>query len=399
MKLDIPNQPISVIQRLESMGHTAYLAGGCVRDMLLGVIPNDYDVATSAHPQEVMGAFACCKVIPTGLKHGTVTVQYEGCNIEITTFRCDGLYTDHRHPSGVMFSHSAKEDSKRRDFTVNAMYCTSDGEILDFHNGKGDLQNGIIRCVGNAKQRFQEDALRILRALRFAARLGFEIDEETACAMKDCAHLLKHIAAERVLAELNGFFSCSKSAELCSEYISVFKALFGVSKCSVEELRALAYIRNEFRLAVFIALYGGADGAHSLMKALKADKGKETQLCAATDALYTNALSNEESIAMTVNKYGVQLYECMLEAAILMSRTVCDKAHDIMIGLKDGTIPETVQKLSVNGTELKDKCGLEGAKLGAAMKTLFIKVYCGLPNEKEALLHAAKEYIIDNERE
>ena len=164
----VPSELLAVTERLENAGYSAYFVGGCVRDILLGTSPCDYDIATSATPVCVTELFCDCRVIPTGIKHGTVTVIYDGVGVEITTFRKDGEYSDHRRPKEVIFSESVKEDTARRDFTVNALCYSPREGLVDFYGGVSDLKEGILRCVGVPSERFEEDALRILRALRFA---------------------------------------------------------------------------------------------------------------------------------------------------------------------------------------------------------------------------------------
>lgn len=199
---NLPDKIALVLQRLHHAGYEAYIVGGCVRDALLGLEPKDYDVTTSARPEEVKRVFFDQPVIETGLKHGTVTVLMEGIPVEITTFRTECAYSDHRHPDQVAFTRNLREDAARRDFTMNAMaYCTETG-LMDYFHGQEDLQDGVIRCVGPADMRFQEDALRILRALRFSARFGFRIAEETGKAAHTCKELLRFVSAERIFSEL-----------------------------------------------------------------------------------------------------------------------------------------------------------------------------------------------------
>ena len=175
-------QAARAIERLRAAGHEAWIVGGCVRDVLLGRTPTDYDLTTSALPEETEAVFAGERLIETGLQHGTVTVLLEGVPLEITTYRVDGGYTDARHPDGVTFTRSLREDAARRDFTINAMaYAPGEG-LQDFFGGQADLSAGVIRAVGEPDRRFQEDALRILRAIRFASVLGFELDPETDAA-------------------------------------------------------------------------------------------------------------------------------------------------------------------------------------------------------------------------
>lgn len=197
----IPMAARRVLETMEKHGFAAYLVGGCVRDLLRGKQPQDWDMTTSARPEQVMALFGGA-AIPTGLQHGTVTVHAGEDSFEITTFRRDGDYGDHRHPDRVTFTDSLAEDLMRRDFTINAMALDLRGELTDLHGGRDDLAAGVIRCVGDARRRFDEDALRILRALRFAAALGFALEEETARGARAMAPLLKTVAAERVREEL-----------------------------------------------------------------------------------------------------------------------------------------------------------------------------------------------------
>lgn len=198
--LKIPQKISNVISVLESHGHQAYIVGGCVRDMLLGKTPNDFDITTSANPDEVMEIFE--KTVPTGIKHGTVTVIIEGEPIEVTTFREEFGYSDNRRPDNVAFVRSLEKDLMRRDFTVNAMaYSESEG-LKDYYSGSEDLNNRILKAVGNPEERFREDALRILRLFRFASQLEFEIEENTLSSAIKMQKGLENISRERIFSEL-----------------------------------------------------------------------------------------------------------------------------------------------------------------------------------------------------
>ena len=192
-------RPDLILKTLEGAGFAACFVGGCVRDTLLGRPVHDWDITTSALPEEIMALFPRC--IPTGIKHGTVTVLLRGESFEVTTFRRDGAYHDGRHPDGVVFVPNLTEDLARRDFTINAMAMHLDGSITDCFDGKADLKRGIIRCVGDPERRFREDALRMLRALRFSAQLGFQIEDVTARAIRENAGLCRLLSRERVCAE------------------------------------------------------------------------------------------------------------------------------------------------------------------------------------------------------
>lgn len=210
--MQMPQNALTLITALEKAGETAYFVGGCVRDSLLDTTPQDWDICTSALPDKVVSLFeGPFKVIETGIAHGTVTVVAGGEGYEITTFRTDGPYTDHRRPDRVKLGASLTEDLARRDFTINAMALSAAGQLFDPFSGRQDLQAGIIRCVGRAEKRFGEDALRILRALRFASQLDFSLHPETLAAAKACAGQLRFVAAERKAVELQKLL-CGKAA-------------------------------------------------------------------------------------------------------------------------------------------------------------------------------------------
>lgn len=192
-------RPDAILETLTHAGYEAYYVGGCVRDTLLGREIHDWDVATSARPEQVLALFDRC--VPTGIRHGTVTVFCGDASAEVTTYRCDGAYHDGRHPDAVRFVRSLAEDLARRDFTVNAMAMDRNGQITDLFGGRDDLSRGVIRCVGGADTRFHEDALRMLRAYRFSAQLGFRLEAETAAAAARCAPLAAALSRERVRDE------------------------------------------------------------------------------------------------------------------------------------------------------------------------------------------------------
>lgn len=199
-QIHLPDKVRYIIAELEAAGYEAYAVGGCVRDSLLGRTPSDWDVTTSAKPQQIKAVFR--HTIDTGIQHGTVTVMLDREGFEVTTYRIDGEYEDSRHPKEVVFTANLIEDLKRRDFTINAFACNERSGIVDAFDGMADLRQGVIRCVGEASERFGEDALRMLRAVRFSAQLGFSIAEDTKSAIRELAPSLSKISAERIQVEL-----------------------------------------------------------------------------------------------------------------------------------------------------------------------------------------------------
>lgn len=212
--IQLPDQVNRIISVLQSRGYEAFAVGGCVRDSILGREPEDWDITTSAMPEEIKALFD--RTFDTGIEHGTITVLLGKEGYEVTTYRIDGEYEDSRHPKEVTFTRSLKEDLLRRDFTINAMAYNAVDGLIDIFHGLEDMRAGIIRCVGKAKERFSEDALRILRGIRFAAQLGFAIDDKTKQGMRELAPTLKKISAERIQVELVKLLT-SKRPELLRE--------------------------------------------------------------------------------------------------------------------------------------------------------------------------------------
>ncbi len=211
MTITLPTHVEKAIIQLNNNGYDAYVVGGCVRDSLLGRQPNDWDITTSAHPQQIIDVFSNCRIIPTGIQHGTVTVLIDNIPLEITTYRIDGEYSDNRHPNDVSFTDNLREDLARRDFTINALAYHPSKGLVDCFSGLADLDNRQLVCVGDPDRRFTEDALRILRALRFSAQFGFAIESVTARAIHRLCPLLRRIANERIQEEL--------SKLLCGEFV------------------------------------------------------------------------------------------------------------------------------------------------------------------------------------
>ena len=220
--IKIPQDAKIILDRLDLNGYEAYVVGGCVRDSVLGRTPGDWDICTNALPEQTMEIFSDFHVIPTGIKHGTVTIMLNHEGYEITTYRVDGGYSDGRHPDSVSFTPNLIEDASRRDFTINAMAYSPKFGLADFFGGVDDIRNGIIRCVGEPGMRFSEDALRIMRAVRFASVLGFEIEQDTRDAMKKLYKNLDLVAKERINVEFNKLLCGENPSELLKRYDYLF---------------------------------------------------------------------------------------------------------------------------------------------------------------------------------
>ena len=235
MRFTISDQAAQAMRALEAAGYEAYLVGGCVRDDLMGIPPHDYDITTNALPEDIKRVFSGCHLVLDGEKHGTVSPVIGGSMIEITTFRADGAYSDGRHPDEVHFSSRLSDDLCRRDFTVNAMAWSERTGLVDLFGGAVDLEHGCLRAVGEPRERFQEDALRILRGMRFASRLGFALEENTAKAMHDLAPRLEQISRERVFTELTGVLQGEHAMSVLSDFhdvlFTVVPELFPLYMC------------------------------------------------------------------------------------------------------------------------------------------------------------------------
>lgn len=283
VRIALPKDVKHIIGVLMENGYEAYAVGGCVRDSILGRVPGDWDITTSALPMQVKGLFR--RTVDTGIQHGTVTVMLGRNGYEVTTYRIDGKYEDSRHPESVEFTPKLEEDLKRRDFTINAMAYNDEHGIVDIFDGVGDLHRKIIRCVGNAHDRFDEDALRILRAVRFSAQLGFGIEENTARAAKELAVNLKKISSERIHTEFNkmlksphpDYFSVADAIGIMEIVLPEYHVMSAEDKAFVGALARECACQLPERYAAMLFMSGGyseedpADTAKRVLKRLKLD--------------------------------------------------------------------------------------------------------------------------------
>lgn len=385
MRFELPPGALEVLRRLNAAGHQAYAVGGCVRDMARGVPPHDYDICTSALPAQTQRCFAGERVLETGLKHGTVTVLMAGEPYEITTFRTDGDYLDGRHPQSVAFTDSLTEDLRRRDFTINAMAYHPDIGLRDPFDGQADIARRVIRCVGDANARFTEDALRILRALRFAAELGFDIAPDTARAMRELSGRLALISRERIAAELLRALKGINAVPVLQAFDTVLLAALPDYPAAAlpEALHALAILpRGDtvLRLAALLAPCGEA-GAR-VLASLKPSRALSAQVLALT------AAAGEDISRAELPLWLARLGETQLRR--LLTLQARDDLLSCLPALLAQRLPLTLGDLAVNGRDLTAAGLPAGAELGRTLNALHRRVLLGeLPNERGALLAAA----------
>lgn len=434
-----------VIDSLSQNGFEAFAVGGCVRDCLLGIQPKDFDVTTNALPQDIKKTFVDCKTVDTGIKHGTVAVIINGEKIEVTSYRCDGEYLDNRRPESVSFGVSLDEDLMRRDFTVNAMAYSGKTGVVDLFGGKADIENKIIRCVGDPDKRFREDALRIIRALRFAAVYGFDIEEKTAASIHKNKQLLKNIAVERIFAELTQLV-CGKSA---GDILLRFCDVFGVfipqlSACerlflsgenhaqtllthiarTVDAVSPLTDLRlamllhdiakpqcmtvdDSGRQAFCAHAKLGADISREILKNLKAPSRLISKIETLIEYHDFECSTDEVQIKQLMRKIGSEntlLIFSEVRRADITAQSGADKEHrlehtarcaEIAKRLIDENACTSISQLAVNGGDIKALGIKQGREVGEILERLLDGVVDGtLENERQALLKVVSyEYL------
>ena len=457
MKIKIPGNAKRILQRLEEAGFEAYIVGGCVRDALLGREPDDWDITTSARPDEMMQALSGMHIVPTGLKHGTITVVADGENFEVTTYRVDGEYLDARRPESVVFVRDLKEDLSRRDFTINAMAYSDERGLVDLFGGSADLENGIVRCVGDPELRFSEDALRILRCVRFASQLDFEIEEQTAEAMYEKLPLLDKIAEERIRVEF-GKLLCGKGAgrvltehrDVIAQFIPEIRPMFdldqenpfhlydvwmhtvhavesvSIPKAKETRSREDAKCENEImKLAAFFHDIGkppckvvdrgwghfyhhehvGSDMTNEIMRRLRYDNDTRKTVVGLIKKHGTVFNPNGKQARRLLSKMG----EDDLRRLIELEKADVSAQHPDYVDERLGNIAVFEQKvdeqiaagqcfrindMNIDGRDIMAMGVEQGRQIGLIKGRLFDMVVEGeIENDREALLTAAKEMI------
>lgn len=437
--IEVPEPVGYIIQELEKCGHEVYMVGGCVRDSVLGRKPHDYDICTSATPDEILKAFPNEEIIPTGLQHGTVTILINKESFEVTTYRIDGDYSDNRRPDNITFTKSLVEDLRRRDFTINAMAYNPKTGLIDPFNGMKDIENRLIRCVGSAKDRFNEDALRILRAIRFATQLRFVEDPETLFEIHQQYERLKNVSVERINSE---FCKIAASNQFCVElvlYPGVFSLFIPELKDMIDfqqnnpyhaydvfnhTIHAIERCESDdliVRLAVFFHDFGkphsyqdGEDGVRhfkghgkvsanitdTIMKRLRFDN--ETRNNVVELVYYHDATFEvgKKYIKRWLNKIGEKQFRRLLEvrkADIKGQKPDYEKSRIEKVDNIESILKEILQEqecfslkeLAVNGDDVKQTMNLkEGKDVGCWLNEILKRVMDGeLENNKDDLVY------------
>lgn len=394
----VPGYVTGICDALRENGFEAYLVGGCVRDGVMGKEPHDYDLATNASPEEVKKALSSYRLVETGIRHGTVTAVTDGGPVEITTYRIDGEYKDNRHPESVAFTGDLKLDLMRRDFTVNAMAYDPRGGLVDLFSGREHIEKRLIVCVGDPDERFDEDGLRVLRALRFASVLDFEIEENTAASVRRKAELLRGISRERVFSEIKKMLCGQGAGRILGEFADVLTVcLVGVTE---DGLRRAARVIGgtdpspEERLALLYAASLTDEAAViESVRGLKPSRAEMKEILSTFRVASSPLPETLPQMRRTVGREGGRATlggvrirgalgdggaKAALEAAEgVLSRGDCVRVRDLKIG----------------GDDLIREFGISGERVGQILdELLFLVTEDHVPNEKNALLGAAGKY-------
>lgn len=423
MKFYIDSGAKKILKTLEENGHSAYLVGGCIRDLVMGISPKDWDITTSATPIEVMNIFS--ESFPTGIEHGTITVMVEKVGYEVTTYRVDGKYEDFRHPKSVEFTDDIVEDLARRDFTINSMAYNPKNGILDVFGGINDIENKVVRCVGDPDRRFSEDALRILRAIRFSARLGFTIEKNTIDAMVEKGYALKNISFERISSE---FDKTIKSNMAFLEYynkIEFIKKLFFDSDFKacifdIENLRRYeTYIEDIFKnmnknhidvidknivdikraLSIYSLMGIDKIGVNKFLSTFRYSNKEKKATVKILDEINTSypiGSMDRAYIKEILRRVGdIDIAKCAIFAKFITEfqnpTVIFDQIDDIII------LGEcfSVKQLKINGSDVIDILGLKGAKIGEILEnTLDYIIQNPEQNVREKLIEFLKNRVI-----
>lgn len=399
----IPEDVNLILTELKNKGYNAYLVGGCVRDAIMGNIPNDYDITTSALPNEIQKVFVNRKTLDIGIKHGTITVFTDaGRQVEVTTYRTDGEYKDNRHPENVTFVNNIEADLSRRDFTVNALAYNHQDGFVDVFGGKQDIENKIIRCVGDPETRFNEDALRILRGLRFASTLNYNIEKNTAESIKNNAELLQNVSVERVFIELKKMLVGENFANISKEFSQVMiivlpELLQSAGDINIPFERASNF-KNDFITQFALLFCNGNDNdvvlAEQCLRRLNSDKKTIRFVKELLNALIN--FDEDLSVKHIINKLGYENAERYFKLKAYLdvgnSKTF-ENGLKLLSQIRNNNECVFIEDMAIGGKDLIDVGISANKNMGEVLNHLFEMVLNDeIPNEKDALISKALEY-------
>ena len=378
--MNYPQNVKKALSLLADAGFCAYIVGGSLRDMMLKKEPHDWDITTSALPNEILSVFSDYRTIPTGLQHGTVSVIIDGGLIEITTYRIDGEYSDSRHPDSVRFTDDIALDLARRDFTVNAMAYNEQNGLVDLFSGKADLDRKVIRCVGVPEQRFCEDALRILRALRFASKLGFEIESETLSAMQSCRSRLADISRERIQTELFGIL-CGQTAErtvglMCS--LGIDSYVFCRDDNSPLTYVGLDRLPNKPETRIAYLLRNDEDPVKSAMAVMRSLRSSNASLTAVTATVrgITQPLPKPtpENARRLMNAYGKHLDSVLDILSVIGDAEEVSRICELIRIEAESSNCRSLSELKLRGNDISHLGIASGKAIGIILERLLDEV-------------------------
>lgn len=393
--MQLPSYVKKVMNALERAGHECYCVGGCVRNFLLSLPIADYDIATSALPQETSTALSDYKVIETGIKHGTVTAISDSRPIEITTYRSENTYSDHRHPDAVTFSKSLESDLSRRDFTINAMAYNEKSGIIDIFGGREDIERRLVKTVGNPDTRFNEDALRILRALRFASSLSFFIEEKTAESIRKNYRLLRFISKERIYSELCRLICGEAADKIIKEYAEVFAFILGSEYISAKALEKASSSLSSLAQKPHIRLAAllretDINSAKNILLSLKADKATAQNVLTLVSASRIPAPESRIEIKKLLRAYG----ENTLRGILILNGKLNEQTEREISDIIEKGECFKICDLALSGDDLI-KLGFKGKQIGDILDNIInLVIEERLPNNKENLIAYIKKSLL-----
>lgn len=384
VKIDLPPEIEGVLDTIEDNGYEAYVVGGAVRDFLMGRGVSDYDITTNARPEEIAGMFP--KVIETGIKHGTVTVLTENYPVEVTTYRVDGEYQNHRKPKAVQFSKKLEDDLKRRDFTMNAL-AYNKSNFVDLFGGADDIKSKVIRTVGDADERFSEDALRILRAVRFSVMLGFDIAEDVRASIDKSAHLLEHISAERKKAELDKILM-SEHTEKLEDYAEFMSKLLPGFDRVVDSGLDIKDIPSDLESRWSVVIYYSGCKASDLFRKYKFSNAEKKKISALVKWYGKNIPEDKCFIKRALKELGEEYFICFLNMRSDLKGV--KKLFDEIVKRRE---PYLVGHLAVDGNDIS-KIVDKSKDIGIVLNMLLDRVIDDKSlNEREILLQIAEDFM------